>query len=1172
MRSTLLWIFFFLNIQFAFCQWENLNTGLTDDLTGIVFFGNNGFLSGTKGLYYTTTGGQGAASWKRFEITDNIENANIYESVNFAHCSSSSIPALSTSAMIYACGQTRDTKQAIIMKIEMPSLKYEIVYVGDVNSKLNRIGYSSYNSQFVAVGDDGLMVTINSGGISQKLKLTTDNLNSISFNGNKCKIGANGKILYFAYFDSFKFEEVLTANSENRDVAYGSTNYVLVKTFSVGNKFESYDNQNIRIGSHTNYYGGALNARCISANTDSQYVGTDHGIYYVVGDYALEWQSTSLNYTINSFYSDRNNILYASGNSGVVLRTTNGGGTRVPYVKILDPVLGGCAGNYSQLDALTGAVSSCKWLVNNSQVNTTCAGRLTYVFNTAGTYEIKYTVKNFFGIESTDTKSILITSVPKINLPVIISDNILCKSESIDVQIQNSEKDVVYTLKNENGSKTYGTSEPGNGQTISFKTTLISQSGNYRLQAKNANSNCPADFSDKFYITVEKTQANFHADLINAKPGESTSFYQKAVDAQNYKWDFTPNASQATSNVGQENVSFSKEGETKINLEVWSNNGCYDKIQKVGPFIYNDSENSNNCWALVNDGVDSQWNGYEYEGNYGLTRTEDGFLVSGGFNDQIFDSKIGVKPNFKNKKGSFLTKYDRNGVLKWIVSTEHEPVVRERDKIYSSVVDHDGNIYICGTHEGIFIDNKGDRMKISPIIGSSRNIGYIVKLDKQGRMIWRLNSPINGPLAQKLYIDNDNNLVAPIIMNYAYSDKFPLYFNGVPTTEISQKMVTSQANNLAILKISPEGSVIWYAGITLRQVNGGGISDIGFDKDNNIYVGGNYELDADFYSAGNSAPPQIVKGYPGYGSKLFVVKYNKDGIFQWKVRSNTKDAFFDGASISSLVTDEKGNSYITGSNGCDEAKAIHFFENSDGTITEKSIGTFYLAKINSLGKCEWITGTQYADGTGLKMIRDKDKLHIIGGASDNGTFITTDSQNYNLSISNYDFFLATYDLSGNLKKITANGDNKNHVNVPYMEMFDFFKAEDGSFYLSSNLRGNNYSSFGSVLTTNNIDGTVIHFDEDCGIAKYESTLSTEDFAKTSTVIYPNPTSGKISVDLQNYSGNANVQIYDANGKKISEEKAVDLAKLDLIINGSQGLYFVKITAGENSQTFKVLKQ
>jgi len=1170
MRSTLFFVLFLFNAQFAFCQWENLNTGLTDNLTGIVFFGDNGLVSGKNGLYYTANGGKGASSWKRFEITDNTENAKIYENTNFTYCYSDPD---STSGFVFACGQNNVSKQAIIIKIELPSLKYKILYIGEAGSKLNKIAFCSFYHDYAAVGDKGLIVRFDADKVKDAKNISTYDFSTITFFSEKCKIGTDGKILYFQYFDNkYSFTETVTPDSNNKVVAYGLALYTKGQTFSVGSRFTHYSTSNELDSNHTNYYDGPLNARSIIISSYNEYVGTDHGIYFNVGNYALEWQSTSLNYAINSFWEQSTvNTVYACGDSGVILKATNGGGSRIPYVKISNTVLGGCAANYSQVNALTGGVSSCKWFVNNTQVSTQC-NSLSYVFNTAGTYEIKYTVKNSYGVESTDKKNILITSVPKINLPVTISDNILCKSESIDVQIQNSEKDVVYTLRSKDNYKSYGTSEPANGQTISFKSALISQSGYYYVDAKNVNSNCSNAFTDKFYITVEKTQAKFYAGLINAKPGESTSFYQTAVDAQNYKWDFTPNASLATSNQGQEKVSFSKTGDTKIDLEVWSNNGCYDKIQKEGPFIYNAPGNSSKCWALINDGVDSEWNGLEYEGNYGLTRTEDGFLVSGGFNDQIFDSKIGIKPNFKNKKGSFLTKYDRNGVLKWMVSTEHEPVVRERDKIYSSVVDHDGNIYICGVHDGTFIDNKGERIRLSPLI-STGNIGYIVKLDSQGRMIWRLNSPIEGPLAERLYIDNDNNLVAPIIMNYSYSGKFPLYFNGIASTEISQKMETSQADNLAILKISPAGSVIWYAGITLRNVNGGGIRDIGFDKDNNIYVGGNYEGDADLYSAGNVALPVILKGFGGYGSRMFVLKYNKDGKLQWKVRSITKNAFFDDASISSMVTDENGNNYITGSNECDEAKAVHFFENSDGTTTQKSIGTFYLAKVNSLGKCEWITGTQYSSGIGIKMIRDKDQLHIIGGASNNDTFITAEGKNYNLPISNYDFFLATYDLSGNLKKITANGDNKNHVNVPYMEMFDFFKAEDGSFYLSSNIRGNNYSSFGSVLTTNGIDGTVIHFDEDCGIIKYEKSLSTEDFLKNSnTVVYPNPTSGNISVELKNYEGYADVQIYDANGKKISEQKAVDLTKLDLTINGSQGLYFVKIKGGGKTQIFKVLKQ
>ncbi|SEP14264.1 Por secretion system C-terminal sorting domain-containing protein [Flavobacterium sp. CF108] len=1164
MRSTLLYVLFLLNVQFAFCQWENLNTGLTDDLTGVVFFGNNGLVSGKKGLYYTSNGGEGASSWKRFEITDGSENANIYNNTVFSHCYSD-ITGSPSKGVVFACGQNALTKQAIIMKIELPSLNYQIIYKGEENSNLNQITYSEYNRSYFAVGENGLIVTFTSEGVQRTKNLGTDNFLSVAFYHSRCKIATAGKILYFEYFDlGYNFVPVLTPGSDIKAITYGYGTFSTGVTFCAGNRFAYYSVNNSLNNDHANFYNGPLNAKCISANSTGEYVGTDHGVYFVASSQALEWQSTSLNYGINCFWKQMaNTAFYACGNSGVILKTTNGGGTRIPYVNI-SRLAGGCAGSNVTLKPLVGGVSSCKWFVNDVQVNSVC-GNLTYNFKTPGNYDIRYTVTNSFGVESTDSKTIYVSPIPKINLPVIINDNILCKSEPVTVQIQNSEIDVVYTLRK--GSSTFGTSEAGNGQTLSFTSDLISESGDYYFEAKNVNANCTVSFTNTFHIDVEHTKAEFYKDLVNAKPNETTSFYQKAIEAQHYKWNFSPNASTTSSTDAVVETSFSKEGDTKIDLEVWSDNDCYDKIEKEGPFIYNDPENSDNCWALINDGVDSDWNGYEYEGNYGLTKTEDGFLVAGGFNDQIFDSKIGIKPNFKNKKGSFLTKYDRNGVVKWMVSAEHEPVVRDRDKIFCSVVDHDGNIYISGTHQGIFIDNTGNRIKIDPIIGENRNTGYVMKMDKKGKIIWTLSFSTLGYVAEKLYIDKENNLVTIGYFDSQYSGG-QLYLNGVKT-----EVIKLLAGGFMMMKIAPTGAVKWFDEISISYVNAGGLTDVGFDRDNNIYLGGNYEMFVSFYSAGNSAPVQTLEGDGGYGSRGFLAKYNKDGIFQWKVRSNTKDAFFNGVSIKSMVTDENGDSYITGSNGCDEPKAIHFFENSDGTITQKSIGSFYLAKVNSLGKCEWITGTQYTGGGGAKIIKDKDKLHIIGDAADGGNFITADGKYYNLLISNYDFFLATYDLSGNLKKITANGDNKNHVNVPYMEKFDFFKAEDGSFYLSSNFRGNNYSIFGSKLTTNGIDGTVVHFDEDCGILKYENTLSTEDFTKTSNaVIYPNPTSGKISVDLKNYDGNASVQIYDANGKKISEEKAVDLSKLDLTINGSQGLYFVKIKAGNKTQTFKVLKQ
>jgi hypothetical protein len=1171
MKSTLLYAFFLLNVQFVFCQWVNLNTGLTDDLTGVVFFGNNGLVSGKKGLYYTSNGGEGAASWNRFEIIDGSENATIYENTNFSHCYSDTAGSASI-GVVFACGQNTLTKQAIVMKIELPSLKYQIIYIGEENSKLNQITYSDYYRSYSAVGENGLIVTFTSTGVVRTKNLGTDNFSSVAFFQNRCKIATTGKILYFEYFDSrYNFLPVSTPGSDIKAITYGSGTFNNGITFCAGNRFAYYDIYNSLNNDHANFYNGPLNAKCISANSTGEYVGTDHGVYFVASSQALEWQSTSLNYGINCFWNQMGNVaFYACGNSGVLLKSTNGGGTRIPYVNV-SRFVGGCVGSTLTLKPLVGGVKSCKWFVNDVQVNSIC-GSLTYDFKTAGNYVIKYTVTNSYGVESTDVKSIYVSPVPKINLPVIINDNILCKSEPVTIQIQNSEIDVVYTLRS--GALKFGSSEVGNGQTISFTSDLISESGDFYLEAKNVNANCTVSFTDKFHVEVVHTKAEFHKDLINAKPNETTTFYQKSIDAQHYKWNFSPNASVSNSTDATVETNFSKQGATIANLEVSSDNGCYDRVEKEGPYIYKNSENTSNCWTLVNDGVDSSWNGYEYEGINSLTPTQDGFLTSGGFNDQIFDSKIGIKSNYKNKKGSFLTKYDKNGVLKWIVSTEHNPAIRDRDIIYSSVVDQEENIYISGTHEGTFIDNKGERLKISPIIGENRNTGYIVKLDKLGKIIWRMSFTSLGYVPKKLYVDKENDLVTIGSFDSQYGGG-QLYLNGAKSETIKL-----QAGGSMIMKIAKTGAVKWFTEINATYINGGGFAEIGLDLDNNIYLGGNYESSVSFYSAGNAVPVQTLQGDGGYGSRIFFAKYNKDGALQWKMRSNTKDAFFNGASLKSMVTDDKGDIYITGDNGCDVAKAVHFFENTDGSITQKSVGSYFVAKVNSNGICEWIMGDQYSENSGgFKIIKDNQLLHVVGQLWKPtnyvfSTFISSDAQNYNLSMSEYDFFLATYDLSGNLKKIVTNGDNKNHPTVPISEINGFFKASDGSFYLSRNLGASaNYSSFGDLINTSGVDGTVSHFDENCGLLKYENTLATVDFSlKQKGTVYPNPTRGKVYVDLENNQADATVQIYDVNGRKLTEKKVSDSAKLELIINGSAGVYFVKVKTSGNTQTFKILKQ
>jgi len=66
-------------------------------------------------------------------------------------------------------------------------------------------------------------------------------------------------------------------------------------------------------------------------------------------------------------------------------------------------------------------------------------------------------------------------------------------------------------------------------------------------------------------------------------------------------------------------------------------------------------------------------------------------------------------------------------------------------------------------------------------------------------------------------------------------------------------------------------------------------------------------------------------------------------------------------------------------------------------------------------------------------------------------------------------------------------------------------------------------------------------------------------------VYPNPTSGKLTIDAENYKG---VEVYDTSGRLIvkSELRTIDLEEQ------SKGLYLLKVNANGTTQEFKVFKE
>ncbi|MFC0604446.1 T9SS type B sorting domain-containing protein [Winogradskyella pulchriflava] len=517
------------------------------------------------------------------------------------------------------------------------------------------------------------------------------------------------------------------------------------------------------------------------------------------------------------------------------------------------------------------------------------------------------------------------------------------------------------------------------------------------------------------------------------------------------------------------------------------------------------SQNNTDCWTLIHNGIDiynGQYNDSEYPGYHDpettdLEEVSGGFLTTGQYNKQSFDSNDNnIYTNLEDKDGSYLTKHDYDGNLQWIVYTEKN-TNSYRDVMFGSVEDNEGNIYVIGhSINGTFFDTEGTEIVFN---NSNDSVfgGFIIKLDEDGKILWHII--IDNVYSKRINIDEEGNILLSGDVNIYNNNTFDFYLNGVITDNLSNfEIMGNNFNyvNRGVLKINPQGELLWYTGIKTDGPNSEFLIDIGSDNNNNVYVTGYCSFDAEIYSSGETDNPDIIS-WTGNSSKTFLIKFNQDGQLQWKVKSFLNDPVNNGGVLAwSTIVDEQGNSYITGSNDCrNNNNPDQIFENTDGTITSENVGTFFIAKVNTNGICEWIKGAAHSySGTGYKVIKSNDEIIVVGKVQafqflpEEVEFLSSDGNNIEALFYSDDYFLAIYDADGNLNRVVSSGINEQHHFVGD-RISGFFKDSNDNYYISRNIwfynnGPQNYENFGHFLNAqsfNGRDGTITKFNEECGV-------------------------------------------------------------------------------------------
>jgi len=148
----------------------------------------------------------------------------------------------------------------------------------------------------------------------------------------------------------------------------------------------------------------------------------------------------------------------------------------------------------------------------------------------------------------------------------------------------------------------------------------------------------------------------------------------------------------------------------------------------------------------------------------------------------------------------------------------------------------------------------------------------------------------------------------------------------------------------------------------------------------------------------------------------------------------------------------------------------------------------------------------------------------------------------------------------------ADSDDLTYTVVAETEAF-FIPTISGDFLILSEA-GMYMGGADVTLTADDGNGGVA---EDVFYVYVDMLWSVKELNAASVSIYPNPTSGKIHISIENYNRNIDIAVYSALGKLVIEKTDVDSEGLSLDLSDyERGVYFIKVTTDSNSIVKRVV--
>jgi hypothetical protein len=537
-----------------------------------------------------------------------------------------------------------------------------------------------------------------------------------------------------------------------------------------------------------------------------------------------------------------------------------------------------------------------------------------------------------------------------------------------------------------------------------------------------------------------------------------------------------------------------------------------------------------------------------------------------------FDPGNGVYNLSSSTSGSqdiFISKLDSLGNFIWAKSFGGSGYYDSLGNVYDGIsvgygiqLDKQGNVYTTGRFLGEIDFNPG--IGIDKLTALSVPNIFISKLNSDGEFVWakKMGENKKGDEAYAIAIDDMSNIYTTGVFNdTADFDPSVSVYN----------LVAQGYNNAFISKLDSMGNFVW-----AKQFGGNTQFDqaIGYslalDHNGFLIATGVFKGSGDFNPGLGT---QIMTSTGGYD--VFVAKINSSGNLIWAQKFGGINSEY----VYSIVIDNLNAMYLCGSfkDNVDFDPSINSFilsSNAPGTTDA------YIVKLNEAGGFNWALkmGGSGHDLANALAVDQQNQLTTTGYYSGLADFDPTIGIHQLQALGNLDAFIIHFNQNSMILPVTlkefigvevSSGNllkwlTINEINANY---FDLEKSIDGKLFnsiariecLMNVDQVSKYSYLDKNAIANKNYYRLKQIDQD-GQYHYSNIISLSNTNSDNTIsVYPNPSSGKISIVTKSNFKNALLQIKDMKGAITFEKRNIEGNSFNYDISSlANGIYILDI--------------